>query len=270
MTTADTPLKGHSVLITRPAGRGATLARCLRSLGARVVEAPTIAFEPPDDADAPRRAVAGLGGYDWIVFSSGTGVEFFQRRMQEAGREMPPANLRVAAVGRATARHLEQAGIAVQIVASPSHAEGLAECMRELLRAGDRVLWVRPEVARPVLRERLEALGARVDGVVFYRTVAAPGAADVARSLHEQSFDAIVFTSPSTFQRLADADVEGRERCLESLRRSAIVAIGPITAAALAGEGLAPAAVAETAGDEAVVQAVRRALGGSGGDANDG
>jgi uroporphyrinogen III methyltransferase/synthase len=248
------------VLLTRPAGRSAALARRLRALGARVAERPTIAFEGPLDPGPPRRAIAGLEQYDWLVFSSATGVEFFLRRLWEAGRGAPPAQLRAAAVGSGTARRLEAAGIPVQVVGIPNTAEGLAGSLRRELQAGDRVLWIRPEAARPVLQERLTALGARVDAVPFYRTVAAKEVSDVARALHEESFDVVVFTSPSTFHRLVEADARGGAACVERLRQRSIVAIGPVTAAALQRQGLPPQAVAETAGEEAVVEAVRLAV----------
>jgi len=260
MRNPDSPLIGTSVLLTRPAGRSAALARRLRLLGARVVEGPTIAFAEPLDAAAPRRAVEGLSRFDWIVFSSATGVEFFVERWRQGGSRAFSSTARVASVGTSTASHLEEAGIPCDVLAQQNHAEGLAASLSAELREGDRVLWVRPEVARPVLAERLVALGAEVDAVAFYRTIEAPEAADVAMALRRDGFDVVVFTSPSTFERLVEADPQGREAALTALARSSIVAIGPVTATALERDGLVPASVAQTAQEDALVAAIRTAI----------
>ena len=212
-----------------------------------MLEGPTIAFAEPVDSAAPRRAVEALARFDWIVFSSATGVEFFVERLRQAGMRGLSSGVRIASVGSATASRLEQAGIPCEIIAAQNHAEGLAESLSAELRSGERVLWVRPEVARPTLADKLVELGAEVEGVAFYRTIEAPEAADVAQTLRRDGFDVVVFTSPSTFQRLLEADPKGCEASLAALGRSAIVAIGPVTASALERQGLSPAAVAETA-----------------------
>jgi uroporphyrinogen III methyltransferase/synthase len=256
MPLPESPLSRCSVLLTRPAGRAAALARQLRLLGARVVEGPTIAFEDPADLAPARRAIEGVHRFDWLVFSSATGVDFFAERLRQAGLRPQSLTCRLASVGTGTAERLETIGMSPDVVAAPSHAEGLAESMRMELRPGERVLWVRPEAARPVLAERLASLGAEVEGVAFYRTIVAPGAAAVAESVRRDGFDVVVFTSPSTFLKLLDADPKGREAAREALARCALVAIGPITAAALEREGLKPAAVAVTARVEAIVEAI--------------
>jgi len=230
-------------------------------MGARVLEGATIAFAEPADSAGPRRAVESLSRFQWIVFSSATGVEFFVERLKQAGLRQISAGNRVASVGSGTASRLEASGLPSNVVAVKNHAEGLAEALSVELQPGDRVLWIRPEVARPALAERLTALGAEVEGVAFYRTIEAPGAADVAMAVRREGFDVVVFTSPSTFQRLVDADPNGRDASLKALARCAIVAIGPITADALERQGLTAAAVAETAREEALVSAIRAAIG---------
>jgi len=261
MQAPDSPLTGFSVLLTRPAGRSAALARRLRLLGARVLEGPTIAFAEPADAAAPRRAVEGLGRFDWIVFSSATGVDYFVERMLQGGIRGLASGARIASVGSGTASRLEDAGIPCDVVAVQNHAEGLAHALSTELREGDRVLWVRPEVARPALAQGLVALGAEVEGVAFYRTIEAPQAAEIALTVRRDGFDVVVFTSPSTFQRLVDADPQGREASLKALAQCSIVAIGPITAAALERQGLVPASVSDTAREDDLVEAIRAAIG---------
>jgi len=225
-----------------------------------VTERPTIAFEPPRDPSSACDVVRRLERFDWLVFSSATGVKFFLDRLDAASPALRPRAARIAAVGPGTAASLERAGLTPALVARQSHAEGLAEALRQELAPGERVLWVRPEKARTVLVDALEALGAIVEPVVFYRTVPAPGTPAIATEVGQDRFEAVVFTSPSTFRMLLEALPEPRDRVFEALSRAALIAIGPITAAALEQAGLPPASVATSPLDAAVEAAILTAI----------
>jgi uroporphyrinogen-III synthase len=257
---ADQPLAGKSILVTRPADRGAGLVDRLGALGARVDRRPTIAFEPPQDPGPARRAISRLSEYGWVVFTSVNGVNFFHGFLQSAPRGSGRPTLRCACVGRATARALEARGTVPELVAVESHAEGLADLLLGKLRSGERVLWVRPEEARPVLRNRLERSGIEVDAVAFYRNVAAPGIGELIGDVCRRRYDAVVFTSPSTLGRLAEQSGDQRAALMQALSNSALVAIGRITARALEAQRLPVAAVAAEPSDEGIAAALLRAL----------
>jgi aminomethyltransferase len=249
-------LHGRVVLLTRPRGRTAGLAELLQRQGARVVERPTIAFEPPRDAAPARAAAAAADLYAWIAVTSPQGAEALARAWREARTGAGPA--RLAAVGRGTARALREQGLAVSLVAE-GDAASLGAALRRVARAGERVLVVRPERAGDALPDALAAGGLVVDAVAFYRTVAAADVAETAERLARGEFDAAVFSSPSTFHRLREAGepVPGFAAALKTLRR---VAIGGVTAAALAEAGHPATAVAESPSDAGLLDALRRAF----------
>ncbi len=256
MAGAEPSLNGRRVLLTRPVGRGESLARRLRQLGAEVATRPTIALEPPTEMEPSRRAVRQLQDYDWLVFSSPAGVRFFfslHRELRGDGARIPVS---IGSIGPATARELEREGHPATVVAKDSHAEGLARALDGQIAPNQRVLVVRPEVARPVLVRALEALGARPDPVGFYRNVPAPGLDTVVRDVCDDRFDVVLFSSPSTLERLFQTDVAPRSEVLAALGRSRLVAIGPVTARAIEVAGLKPAGVATEPTDESVVQCI--------------
>jgi len=256
MAGAEPLLAGRRVLLTRPAGRGETLARRLRQLGAEVEIRPTIALEPPTETEAARRAVRQLNDYDWLVFTSPAGVRFFlalHRELCGDGARIPAS---IGSIGPATARELEHEGHPATVVAEESRSEGLGRALEGHIVAGQRVLVVRPEVARPVLIQALEALGARPDPVDFYRNVPAPGLDAVVRDVCDHRFDVVLCSSPSTLERLFQTDVAPRREVLEALGRSRLIAIGPVTARAIEVVGLKPAAVATEPTDESVAQCI--------------
>ena len=253
----DPPLRGRRVLVTRPRDLGEDLARRISDLGARVDLRPTIALQPPTDPAPVREALGRLSAYRWIVFTSPNGVRFFLGALGDASR---PAAA-VACMGPGTARELKGAGLVPRLVARESRAEGLARELAPLLAEEERVLLVRPEVARPVLERELRAAGARVEPVVFYRNVPAPGLAAIAADVASGCYDAVVFTSPSTVQRLLDsAGKTKNEAVREALRAGTIVVIGTVTAEAVRRLGLQEPVVAAEPSDEALVAALRDAL----------
>jgi uroporphyrinogen-III synthase len=256
MTTAERPLSGRRVLLTRPAGRGDALAVRLRELGARVAQRPTIALVPPRDAAPARRALARLERYDRVVFSSPSGVRFFLELLGEVRGPAFRIEARIAALGSGTARELERAGLRPDVVARDPTSEGLARTLAERVPAGERILLVRPEVSRPTVPRALRALGARAEEIVFYRNVRAPELGPLVEEVLAGRFDVVLFTSPSTLRRLLEAGRDAVEELREALGRARPVAIGPVTAAALRDAGLDVAAVAAGPGDEDVLRAI--------------
>jgi uroporphyrinogen-III synthase len=246
--------------VTRPSGRGAGLAEILARLGAEVALRPTISFVPPGDGAKAERAARRAGSFDWIVFTSPTGVRFFAEQASRAGIDPAGLRCRIAAVGPGTARALESARFIPAVVARRGDAEGLAAELAPQVREGETVLAVQPETAGTTLVKALGERGAQVDAVPFYRTVPAKECAEISGEIESGAYDAVVFTSPSTFLSLLKAGARGGTGLRVALAAMARVAIGRITAGALAGEGLPPDRIASRPDDEAVADALVEAL----------
>ncbi len=164
------PLAGLTVVVTRPDRQAGPLLHLLREAGAATVAFPTLVIERIELDDAARRRCAP-DAHDWVIFTSSNAVEC-------AFAQLPrPARARVAAVGRATARALDELGIAVDATpADVSDSEGLL-ATRELAEVrGRRILILKGAGGRDKLRESLAGRGAEVTlGEVYRRRVAAPG-----------------------------------------------------------------------------------------------
>jgi uroporphyrinogen-III synthase len=228
-SSADRPLHGRSVVVTRAAEQASRLVATLAHLGATVVEVPTIAIvDAPDGGAALADAVAQIDRYDWVVLTSTNGVQRFLAAVGGAA----PAGVRVAVVGPGTADAVRAAGVEPDLLPDRFVAEALLEVFPP---GPGRVLLPQASVARPVLADGLRAAGWDVDAVVAYRTVAArPGPAVLERAAVA---DAVTFTSGSTVTGyLAAAGPDGVP--------PVVVCIGPVTAAAAEKAGLPVTAVA--------------------------
>ena len=112
------PLSGKRIVVTRSRKQASALSEQLRSLGADVLELPTIRIEPPTDLRAFAELVQDAHGYDWIVFTSPSGVDaFFEMffKLYDDAREIGAA--RIAAIGPATAQRVKDFRLHVDLAA---------------------------------------------------------------------------------------------------------------------------------------------------------
>jgi uroporphyrinogen-III synthase len=166
-------LQGKRIAVTRAVERAEGLASALRAEGAQVSICPTIAYAPPEDPAPLEAALRRLDRYDWIVFTSAAAVD----ALAERGALPPPAHVRVAVVGKATAASIEARGGRVDLIPAEQNAEGVLAALHDV--AGKRFLLPLADIGRDTLVAGLRARGAVVDVVTAYRTVPGPGARDL-------------------------------------------------------------------------------------------
>jgi uroporphyrinogen-III synthase len=251
-------LDGRRVAVTRGAGGEDPLGARLRELGAQVVHVPAISVGPPESWDDLDAALQGLAQYDWIAFASATAVEATLSRVVALGLPPPPLGTRLAAVGEATARRLQERLRAPDLVPEQATGAALAGAMAPHVR-GRRVFLPRAAEGRTELLDGLVAAGADVVAAPCYRTLAVPASAlaPLADAILEGRIDAVTFASPSAVKSVVAA-LGPRAPLLD---RCTLAAIGPTTAEALEEAGLHVAVTPETSTAGALADAVARHLG---------
>ena len=187
--------------------------------------------------------------YTWLVFTSANGVNICFERLRSIGYDARSiGNVRVAAIGPATAAALACYGVAADLVPDEYIAEGVAAALiedawqRGELLEGKRILLARAEGARKVLVTELQQAGAVVDEVIAYRTSAVLSddeqGREVLHLLYTRQLDILTFTSSSTVRNFIHWLVEcsGKDDLvgIASLAwfaevRPKIACIGPIT-----------------------------------------
>lgn len=242
--------------MTRPASQGSELGARLRALGLEVVHIPLLRILPPPSWEDLDRALRQLETYQWVVFTSQNGVRAVECRLRHLDISLEVLRgVRIAAIGPATARRLEQLGIPAVFQPSEYRAEGLVKAFAAQELRGVRILIPRAEEARDVLPEGLRARGAEVEVVAAYRTEVAWEEAPRLREAIREGVDVVTLASPSAARALVS--LLGGGRLPEGTR---LVCIGPVTAEAARELGLRVDGVAEVYTSEGVVQAVRAVL----------
>jgi uroporphyrinogen-III synthase len=243
------PLAGQVVVVTRPARQAERMLRLLEENGARAVAFPTIAIEPVPGHEGAQ-AVSDGRPVDWIVYTSANAVAH--------SPATPSPTTKIAAIGKATARALEAAGIRVDATpASGSDTESLLALPAFAELAGRRVLIVKGVGGRDALRAGLAARGAEVTTAEVYRRVPVEpvaGAVEALRRACATGRAVIAATSVEVLESLLDGVPESR---VPDLRDAALLVPGKRVAAAarrLAWRGAL--LVASSAEDDAMLAAL--------------
>ena len=250
------PLAGQRIIVTRPAEQSPALTGPLIALGAEVIEAPAIVVEPVDDPAAIDDAILNLQRYEWLVLTSGNGVNALFSRIDALGLDSRAlGGVRIAAIGSATREVLLSRGVRPDLLPDEAVGESIGAALIAAGVAGHRILLLRADIARPRLVDMLREAGATCDDIAAYRTV---GATTLPRGLNDRlkrgDVDWATFTSPSSFENFtALLDDAGRE----ALRSIRIASIGPVTTQAIAAAGMTATIEADPHNADGLVEAIR-------------
>jgi uroporphyrinogen III methyltransferase/synthase len=255
------PLFGRRIVVTRRSEQAGGFAQRLTELGADVLEVPTIKITRPTETDAIVDALLGLNAYDWLVFTSVNGVtaffDIFFRRFQDM-RDI--GGVRIAAVGPATAAKLRELHLQVDLTPDEFTAKKIAAAFEKFETIENlKMCLLRAEVANPDLPKALEELGAIVDDIAIYRTVAeTEDPAGAGAMLVESGADWVTFTSGSTVEHFhARFDLP---KLLKKFPQMKLASIGPETSKAIRVLGLEPALEAKEHTTDGLLAALLKAI----------
>ena len=243
-------LSGVRVLVGRARHQASVLSGELRRLGATVIEIPFIEIRKPRSFKALDSALKNLAEYDWLILTSVNGVEAMWERMGRLGlSDENLRHLRIAAIGPATKKAIEQHRVKVDVVPKEYVAESVVRSLQRRVK-GKRVLLVRAKVARDVIPRELRRAGARVDVVEAYETVVPRASRTRLRAVlrnPRRRPHVVTFTSSSTVRNFVEllGGAQSARRAVEGLpgrgvRGSMIqlASIGPVTSSTLREFGL--------------------------------
>lgn len=251
------PLFGQRVVVTRASEQAGDLQQLLAERGAEVLAVPTIKLAPPQTAEWLKDAILELNSYDWLVFTSTNGVNEFFRIFFSAFDDLRDiGGVRIAAVGPATAARLKELHLKVDLMPSEYTGAAVAKAFAGYQDVENvKICLLRAEVANRDLPTALEELGAIVDDIPVYRTVAETEdpLGDAGR-LAAEGAEWITFTSGSTVEHLhARFNLPEVKKKFPALR---LASIGPETTKALQALGLEPAVEARKHTMEGLVAAL--------------
>jgi uroporphyrinogen-III synthase len=235
--TRNLPLKGIRILVGRARHQAGALSRELRKRGATVLEIPFIEIRKPRSFKPLDSAMQDLNAYDWLILTSANGVEAMWERLTKLALTASFRHLKIAAIGPATKKAIQQRGVKVDVVPKEYVAESVVRSLRRRVK-GKRVLVVRAKVARDVIPRELRRAGARVHVVEAYETMAPQSSRTRLQSTLKNPRrrpHVVTFTSSSTVRNFVDLLGSRQISRLDEMR---LASIGPVTSSTLRELGL--------------------------------
>lgn len=196
----ELPLSGWKVLVTRPKELVSRTADKLREKGAEVLELPAIRTVPMEDQSRLYKALDHLEEYQWLVFTSPTGVRVFFEELIRHGKDIRAmGNARLAVIGEGTKKALKERGLLADFVPSVYDGDTLGKELSELLSGGEKIFIPRAEKGNEKLTAFLAQAGAVVEDVPTYQTLYEKSQLiDEKKEFETGQISCAVFTSAST------------------------------------------------------------------------
>lgn len=202
------PLAGYKVLVTRPRELVSTMAEKLRVLGAEVLELPAICTAPLKDQSKLYHAFEKLDTYQWVAFTSPTGVKVFFEEMKKTKTDVRKLyDIKIAAIGKGTQKALEERGLFPDLIPQMYDGETLGKELCHLCVSGEHILIPRAAMGN---QEIIKALSEKSDIVIddiptydtFYET---QEVIDQKKAMEAGEISCAVFTSASTVRGFVQA-----------------------------------------------------------------
>ncbi|MBR5931840.1 MAG: uroporphyrinogen-III C-methyltransferase [Lachnospiraceae bacterium] len=202
------PLAGIKAAVTRPKELVSGLSAMLRKEGAEVLEMPAIEVHPVSDKRPLQDAIGKLadGQYDWIVFTSPSGVRIFMEELLQDADIRTLANVKIASIGKGSEKALNGYGLKSDFLPSVFDGETLGKELAALCKGGERIFIPRAKIGNKELVEELSKAGAVVDDVATYDTFYENSRViDEHAAMESGDCDLAVFTSASTVKGFAES-----------------------------------------------------------------
>lgn len=192
---------GKRILVTRPQQQAANLIQLIEQHGGQAIGFPTLEIVPIVN-DTVKEQFENLKSYQWLIFISANAVNFAVAANN--GKIGHFTQSKIAAVGKATAKALENAGLTVDLVPETGFNSEALLAMPALEQVQNQhILIIRGVGGRETLAEELKKRGAKVDyWEVYQRKIPQIDAAPVVDLLKRQQLNWLTVTSSEALQNL--------------------------------------------------------------------
>ena len=207
------PLKGKNIVVTRPKDRAEGISEKLKKLGAYVMEYPCIETISLIDDKLFYEILKKIELYDWIVFTSPSGVKFvfdsfFNKKID--GRIF--YGKKIAVIGNATGDELKKYGMFYDAMPEIYDGKNLGILLGKITK-GKKVLLLRAKDGSSELTYELEKTEVQFDDTAVYYTNYINNQDNMVKEkILKRDIDNITFTSSSTVKAFAISVNKGYDK----------------------------------------------------------
>ncbi len=230
----ERPLAGLRFLVTRKDNNESSVSKLLKSRGASVLVVPMVKIESPESWELFDKTLLTVEKIDWAVFTSRNGADQCIKRLNEL-KKIPSkifSKIKIACVGRATAKILINNGIAPDVIPKKFQTEGLIYELKKYELNRKNFWLIQAESPRKFLINELKKQRSNIIFTPVYKTVPIFKNYDfLIDTLKESKLDWVLFGSPSAVKNFSKILPKGLWYRLPNTPK--IGCIGQITAKAV-------------------------------------
>ncbi len=191
------PLLNKNILVVSTRDAFSRIKSMFENKGARLVFWEGVKLAYLKSYRRVNTAISRMNTYNWVVFTSRSGVRFFMEYLRGANKDVRIfSKTKIAALGESTAEELKKHFIVPDLVPERFSSRGLIKAFSSLSVAGQRILLLRGDKASGYLVDELKKLGAYPDNVAMYRILKPHLPTDErVKDIFSQHIDAIIFSS---------------------------------------------------------------------------
>jgi uroporphyrinogen-III synthase len=190
------------ILVTRPKLQAHNLISLIEQHGGQAIAFPTLEILPLENSQATKQQLENLKTYQWFIFISANAVNFAVTANN--GKIGHLTQTKIAAVGKATAKALQDAGLTVDLMPETGfNSEALLATQALQQLQNQQILIVRGVGGRETLADELKKRGAKVDYCeVYQRKIPDIDTRTVVDLLHRQQLNFLTITSSEALHNL--------------------------------------------------------------------
>lgn len=245
-----------AILVTRAEHQAEKLCCLIEQQGWQAIRFPTLEIVAIRNK-LIKQQIASLNQYHWLIFISTNAVNFAVAANN--GRIGGFKNVSIAAVGKATGRALEDAGLDVELFPESNfNTEGLLATNEMNDVQGKSCLIVRGQGGREALADSLRERGAKVDYLeVYSRLKPVIHSLELMNRLNKGELDFIILTSGES---LANLLAMTDEKLHDKLQSVPLIVISQRIKKLAERKKFKQIAVTVNPGDAAIIEALTRSL----------
>ncbi|MFN3882200.1 MAG: uroporphyrinogen-III synthase [Nitrincola lacisaponensis] len=215
------PLQGQSILVTRPGDQNVAQCQLIESLGGTAISLPLLCLEAvTDDSElysALKHCLLDLDLYAKVIFVSPNAARLGAEKIDDYWPQRP-VGIDWIGIGQQTTQQLQALGFDAWCCAEGYDSETLLATPQMQQVEDQRILILRGDGGRDLMRDTLTVRGAKVDyGTVYYRRCPSYSEQTLKQKLVDAAPSALLITSGeglTNLQTLISGHLAGRFQTL--------------------------------------------------------
>ena len=191
-------LKNKIIISTRPLSKEDSIKNQLTESGAIVLDFPMIKIDAVDLTDKLKVILEQIATYQWIVFTSKNGVDYFFKflsRLSIKTEEL--SSIKIAVVGKKTSEEVLKNNFKPFLISSGNTSEDLLKELAEKTEPSENILLILGELADDTLEKGLSGLGIITRLNVYKTSQEKIISSVIIERIKKDDYHIILFTSPS-------------------------------------------------------------------------